>query len=1117
MRSNRQITRQIQRGVEKVLPLLQKTGNIIGLGMEGKQWFASIMICVMLLPVFSLPVSASVYRVNNPNSSEFEPVNEKLPVWTETWRNLNAKIESWITPLRSENASFGENDDDKKKAKKKDKEVKSEEKTDKNTEKIADNSESKPGKNTESASKNSKADKETSKSKVENVKTANTKNKNSVATASLLLNQLPDDERDSVYSYENNLGAPPGQVEKDSSNQAAALRIQHRAGIANFSFGIPLAGLSGRGIDAGVGMTYNSRTWNKSYIEQNNNVIDHFTYDVEQSWIAPGFSSGFGYLETTAVVQYIHPHQSSNFSYHTEIMPNGTTDADGTRHQFACAESVPLAGTYTSKCTMYKSHDGTFIKIPARNWTSNPNNSQNPYTANYHSASFTATYPNGTKIWYSGGFGSGTSRRHYPVEIQDRNGNRIQIAYKADQSGRIDYINDTLNRKIKFYYENDSTTGNPDKLVAVTIPGMGTDEEIQTVRFYYEEMPLQSGGFVSGSQVTAPATIRVLKYVLMPATKMGYKYEYHPKFGMIKKITRQVGMTASTNATNTTGTLTEGVFAASTEYDYPSGSPALADVPKYTKRTDDWQGRTSSAPQETLYNSADPESGADIVSQVTVKDNGFDVMTETRSFNTADWQSGLVKETSVKRIGNGTFPEKLMSKTKYFWEQGTWTLGRSSPRLAKIETTNEAGLTKATDFLSDQYNNQTRVREYDYAAPGTLGTLLRTNEIEYETGAGWINNNLFSLPKSVKTIVGGATVSKTLYEYDHNGSDATLVRYTDISKTTHNPAYNPANPPRTCQRQCGEVPAGYTVVEEADESNQCPLICTGEYVASTAYRGNVTKVTAFSDAALTTDPNADVTNYNYDIAGNLVSGTLSCCTLRTYAYDKANEYAFPVSQTSGTAPTQLTTSAAYNRNTGLTLTSTDENNQVTSYEYETDTLRPKKMIYPNGGYVLTEYSDKLISNINDLLPGFVRTTTTLEANKFAQSYSYFNGGGQGIRSASQTPDGWSVSTVEFDKLGRPIKSYNPFYVSIPTGAIPANTKFTEVLGYDALGRTTEVRLQDNTTVSTEFSDTNTTPSGFAKTFVTVTDQAGKKRRQIADSLGRIVRVTSRTLRATWAR
>ena len=153
--------------------------------------------------------------------------------------------------------------------------------------------------------------------------------------------------------------------------------------------------------------------------------------------------------------------------------------------------------------------------------------------------------------------------------IQDSNGNRIRITYKNDQSGRIDFITDTLNRQIKFYYETDAS-GNPDKLVTVTIPGMGTNDTIQTVRFYYETLPLQAGGFESTAQVTAPSTIQVLQYVYMPATKTGYKYEYHSYYGMIKKITRQVGMSGSTTATNQTGTMTEGIFAASTEYDYPT-------------------------------------------------------------------------------------------------------------------------------------------------------------------------------------------------------------------------------------------------------------------------------------------------------------------------------------------------------------------------------------------------------------------------------------------------------------------------------------------------------------------------------------------------------------------
>ena len=571
----------------------------------------------------------------------------------------------------------------------------------------------------------------------------------------------------------------------------------------------------------------------------------------------------------------------------------------------------------------------------------------------------------------------------------------------------------------------------------------------------------------------------------MPATKTGYKYEYHPYYGMIKKITRQVGMSGDTTATNTTGTLTEGIFAALTEYNYPDGSTAQPDVPKYTKRTDDWAGRTASQPQETFYHF--PEGAA---SKITVKDNGFDVVTENVSY-----PDGLLKEISVKKLyGPAQQYSQLMSKTEF----AEWA-GRN-PKTLKI--TNEAGLIQTVKYEYDQYNNQTKIEEYDYGTSNP--TLLRTTEIGYETGSNWINANLLSLPKSVKTIVSGAAVSKTLYEYDHNGNDSTIVRRDDISTATHDTFYNLAVPEWT-ETIC---PNGnsYTGGAPESEQNGCVTIYHPGYSAASAYRGNVTKVGRMIDVAATaiTDTNSDKTDYNYDIAGNLVSATLSCCSLRTYAYEKASEYAFPISQTSGSSP-QLITSATYNRNTGLVLTSTDENGQVTTYQYETDTLRRKKVIYPNTGYVETEYSDKLTSGAA-LIPGFVRQTTTLETNKTVQSYGYFDGRGLGIRSATETPDGWSVAAVEYDKLGRAVKSYNPFYATVPNGAIPAGTKFTEVVEYDALGRTTSVRLQDNTIVSTAFSNQTTTPAGFTKTFVTVTDQAGKQRRQVADALGRIVRV-----------
>lgn len=259
----------------------------------------------------------------------------------------------------------------------------------------------------------------------------------------------------------------------------------------------------------------------------------------------------------------------------------------------------------------------------------------------------------------------------------------------------------------------------------------------------------------------------------------------------------------------------------------------------------------------------------------------------------------------------------------------------------------------------------------------------------------------------------------------------------------------------------------------------------------------------FSDGQTST--NSDETAYSYDIAGNLA--TLSCCQLKTLEYSSDTGYAFPVSETKGTSP-QLTSSVVYNKYTGLITSSTDENNIVTDYQYKQSTLRQKQTDYANGGYTKTEYSDVLeAGNSTNQLIGFVKTTTLLETGKTTVGYGYFDGRGAMLRNATQVPGGrWSISATEYDKFGRTAKSYNPFYAAAPNGAVAPGTAFTTVTGYDALGRATEVELQDGTKVKTDFTDQYTTPAGFNKTYVTVTDQAGKQRRQVMDSFGRIVRV-----------
>ena len=503
----------------------------------------------------------------------------------------------------------------------------------------------------------------------------------------------------------------------------------------------------------------------------------------------------------------------------------------------------------------------------------------------------------------------------------------------------------------------------------------------------------------------APPTVSVLKYVYFPGTKSGFKYEYSPLFGMIYKITRLEGMTLSTDKSSVQ---TEGQWAATTEYSYPryvSDIPfpnVLHDVPKYGSRTDDWIGRTGGNAPVTQFSSVDDTTNEITTSTITSPDGTITKTVLNKKNNPASWDNGLIKETSVTSATS-----QLMQKSVLTWDPNA----TSNPRLSKVDNTNEAGQVSATQYDNyDQYNNVTTLSVHDFTTAG--GAELKRVETSYETGAGWINRRLVHLPKSVKVYQGTTIVSRTDYEYDKNGQSGSPALMQRGEITGHLRAYNPYLP--AVQSCTGP-----------DDPGKITCITLDNYDAATDYRGNVTKVTNWADAANASDPLAETTVMNYDVAGNLVSATVNCCQLKQWIYNDTNKYAYPVEVKSG-PNSEFSETASYDLNTGLIISSTNENNQPTSYQYEIDTLRAKKTIYPNGGYVLTEYSDKLITTPSQLVPGFVKTTTTLETNKTVESYSYFDGRGAPTRSAVQTPDGWSVSALGYDAIGRAVKNYNPF-------------------------------------------------------------------------------------------
>ena len=575
---------------------------------------------------------------------------------------------------------------------------------------------------------------------------------------------LSEQMANALVSTENNLGNPLGQTEMGSLFGAAAARTRERYGSANYTFDFTIASLPGRGIDAAVGLTYNSRVWNKSNFGET--LI--FDFNIDKNWLSPGFSIGYGALEA---------YSTSTGTGFLLTAPNGT------RTQLVAVQS-------SGGCAVYESTDGSFI--------------QTRVCGGYAQPEIVISYTDGTEVTFGGITASG---RRFPVKVRDRNGNYISISYlQGDTVGKIATIRDTLNRYITFHYDNTPQK----KLVAVTVPGYdNSPTPRQTVRFYYEDIDLLwAGRFDSTAQVNAPnAPVTVLRYIYFPGTQSGYRFDYSQYFGVIHKIWSLRGMQVTTDSLSETGLVIgdasgePGNWAAWTRYNYPSNrlelGPPLRDVPKYNIRTDDWKGRIGAIPETHFRTESIPANCDEQPSCIGVRKTTITAPDNTMSVSISnirppeDWQSGLLTETRIVTMDGST--ERIWGKTKLFWEQSPNTsAGRRNPRISKIEVTNDAGQTRATAFEYDNFNNQTVIREHDFAAEGTLGAELRRTETIYETGAGWINNRLIRLPKVIKKIVGNETVSKVEYEYDNYTGSNALVDAPEVMQ--HDQRFNPFNP-----------------------------------------------------------------------------------------------------------------------------------------------------------------------------------------------------------------------------------------------------------------------------------------------------------------------------------
>jgi RHS repeat-associated protein len=521
-------------------------------------------------------------------------------------------------------------------------------------------------------------------------------------------------------------------------------------------------------------------------------------------------------------------------------------------------------------------------------------------------------------------------------------------------------------------------------LTAVTAPGLnGTTRTV--VRFHYK--PVTVSGFVS-------ITFQGIDAIYFPGTSTGYWFgdpdSYTENSGIIAKVSQRRAMTLEAGCLNEQGTVTAGTMTRERIYNYDP-SVQGPNLPAYTTMTESWAGMDPPPPPDpppavTTYT---------VTPGWTIETVHPDGTTERQYLNDhPGWFDDLLLwQTEISGV-----------QTQLAWEQGDY----ESPRISSV---NEVRLfvrpggneirSKLTRYIySSPANQLTDIMQFDYLSslPGSTstGALLRQIHTDYQPDPGYAGRHIFNLPaQAVISGPDGVAASRTDYEYD---------------------AGNLADAPG--------------VVGHSDPG--------------TNYRGNITQITRFADAA--NYLNDVIESRQYDICGNLIIRSGQPYDQMTYTYDLGTQYAYPSAVTWGAADpsssARLTRSFSYDFGTGLLLTSTDPNGGITQYAYDPATLRLQQMTLPAGGYILYSYDDSA-----DM--GTFRSVSA-GGEPAGETAVFFNGLGL-VQSVliSGEDNSLNAVTTQYDSMGRIWKRSQPY----AWGSSPAWTVFS----YDGLGRITSVQ------------------------------------------------------------
>ncbi len=816
----------------------------------------------------------------------------------------------------------------------------------------------------------------------------------------------------------------------------------HRgAGNGNYNLTTPAISLEGRGINIDLNLEYNSRLWSKSGTMM--------TYNADAGFPAPGWNLGFGrmyYTGSTGGCMDVAP--------------------DGTRRSYDGSNTVYTSGgVYNHLFTGY-STDGSLIDYSCgyQAWNG------------YQSLWGYASLANGTTITY----GAPTTNydQIFPTKIQDAHGNYINISYVNDHGPEIDTITDTLGRTITFNYESG-------RLISITAPGYnGTTRTY--VRLHYAQQTL-SYGFDSGLTTSvANGTPYQLDAIYYPDTNTGYWFgetDSYSSYGMIAKVISQRGM-GWTGSSGTQGTVTAGTNNRQEVYNFPMTSTStLTDAPGYSSHTETWDGIDTSA-AVTYYTVTNP-SGSQVIT-LTKPDGSKNK--QSSYLNPGNYTDGMFFQNETLDPSNN-----VLDKTKMYLASGAY----GSSRVTSIERTDEKNQMTKTEFTyGSNYNQVTAQKEYDYGP-----TLYREKRFTYENGTIYTTRHIFSLVKTVEDYDNSNNrLTRTEYIYDTGtlGDADGVVQhfYTHdpyTSVLTNGACLTFNHPECTFEGQTiyigEEMLAFYCECEEYQQ--------VSAYDWTTMYRGNLTSVTNYETVDNSTASGAITQTYTYDMTGNQLTASTSCCQQISSTYSTATQYSKPDSVTKGSSDPysshRITQSATYDANTKVPITTTDFNGLATTITYDA-VARPTLVTLHSGGKTTITYGDSTLSR-TELVQKSDNTTVS-------NSTTYFNGRGQTNKTSYQAgASNYNATQIKYDVMGRQWKVSMPY----DTGSSPS---YWSENTYDYLSRVTQTTAPDGST-STMAYNTGSAPSSAASNTghtVLSADAWGRQRWARTDAFGRLVEV-----------